>query len=216
MVVRLPPWCEETSDLTPDFETVVIARAVRDKLLAAAAPATAASAAATTTTATTTTTSPAAAASASAQNAASKSSTKQQKRRLGKLLAIYGGDVEAVCRTLEETARWDGRKRHSKLGVAGQWVLRLGDWDFGLKYPPPPSLTGGGGAGGGSGGGGGGGGGSGRKDSSRVVEVFDCWHPGQVLFDPEVGEIVEVDEANPMHRLHLERLAEEEEGEHVE
>ena len=136
--VKMPEWCVETSDLTPDFTTTVIAQSVRDKLMAA--------------------------------TAAPPGRTGKKKWRMGKLLAIYGGDVDAVCVTLAETARWDGRKRHTKLGLSDQWMFRLGDWDFGLKFP-----------------------------GNGVVEVFDCWHPGQMIFDPELKEVVEVDDENPMH-----------------
>ena len=41
------------------------------------------------------------------------------------------------------------------------------------------------------------------------MEVFGCWHPGQMIFDPELKEVVEVDDENPMHQLYLERQAED-------
>jgi hypothetical protein len=54
-------------------------------------------------------------------------------------------------------------------------MFRLGDWDFGLQFP-------------------------GEGDE---VRVFNCWHPGEMVFDPNLQKIVEADDNNPMHRLHL-------------
>lgn len=143
--VALPKWCEETSDLTPDFHTVTINQQCKDKLEAAMIAA-----------------------------------AKSKKPKLGKLLSIYSGNLDEVYRTLIETARWDGRKRHTKLGLADQWLFRLGDWDFGTKY-----------------------------SGNGEVVVFDCWRQGLMLFDPELKMIVEIDPNNPVHQQHIARQAEE-------